>query len=85
MNKNIDSVAKETFIRFLIRDGFSSEFASKEFDLIFKCGTRDSYLAVSRVGYEKIEGGRTGRIDIFLSFENAYNHADFEVNYVHTA
>jgi hypothetical protein len=76
----IAHTTKEIIVNFLQRDaGMSESDARKELEVLFINGkpvTRDYYLTVRRVGLVGI-GSRKKRADIYESFLNAKNHADF--------
>lgn len=75
--------ALEIFAKFLVRDcGFSLEDAKKEAAFMKKISkplpeiTQKDYFKVSRIG-SKHTLSRKERIGVFLSFQNAVNHAGF--------
>lgn len=70
---------KHITIGFLVRDhGFTQAEAIKEIDVLFASPTKlflkDHYLTVSRVGLRAL-GGRYARASVYMTAENALNHA----------
>lgn len=77
--------AEPIFANFLARDGFNSEIAAEEFKRITSCFgnpgsclSKDGYIRESRVG-SKNPLNRAKRLSIYAAFENAMNHAAFEL------
>jgi len=65
------------FVAFMKRDGIlNAEDAKKEFKLLVLCDCEDDYLRANRVGLISL-GNRAGRKSVWLSYENAKNHASF--------
>ncbi len=73
-------VARNVFLKFIARDGvIAVDIASQEFDFIGTFKSLDEYKAASRVGrYGRLS--RKERISLYLTYENAFNHAQFEEN-----
>ncbi len=70
---NITTIAKSIFTQFLEREGFSADFSEAEFLLIDSCKSLDEYKSIRRLGLKAIT--RDTRISLYLSYQNAYNHA----------
>ena len=70
--------AKNNFLGFKRREGMPEEHASAEFDRIHAAGTGDNYMKSSRLG-ARFTANRMERQGHLQHFENAYNHASFEV------
>ena len=77
-HKDIKQRAKNNFIGFKRREGMPQEHAESEFDRIHAAGTSDKYLGSTRIG-AKFTANRSERQGHAMHFENAYNHASFEV------
>lgn len=83
----LEMIARRIFIMFLAREGVDAAFAAEEFDLILSRGprhstaTRDSYFCASRVGrvVPAAFRNRAGRVSLYMTFENAFNHAAYEL------
>ena len=70
--------AKNNFVGFKRREGMPEEHAQEEFDRIHAAGTGDNYMKSSRIG-ARFTANRLERQGHLQHFENAYNHASFEV------
>ena len=77
---------KSIFVVFMKREGYSEEFAAEEFSFLVALSSEKSvaefekaYAFADRRGRLAIPGGRAARIYIALSFENALNHACFDL------
>lgn len=74
------TTARLIFIEFMVRDGFDRKVAEVEFDEFLTINgvkrTKDSYLMMSHIG-SMILTNRAGRMSIYMTFENAVNHATF--------
>lgn len=74
------TLIRHTFIEFMVRDGFDRKQASHEFDNFLTVNgqirLRDSYLMMSRLG-ATLSLNREARAKVYMTFENALNHASF--------
>lgn len=75
---------KTIIVGWLVRDfDFSHKDAENEFENILASGstlayvTKEFYLTISRIGFKALVGGRKTRESIYMSLENAINHAAF--------
>jgi hypothetical protein len=70
--------SKQIFVEFMKRDGFDSKTAIHEFEEFLTINgqvrTKESYIMMSHVG-STIPTNRADRVSIYLTFENALNHA----------
>jgi hypothetical protein len=76
----IKAKAKEIFTKFKARDGMAPEHAAEEFDRIHAAGSKDAYISKVRLG-AKVTQNRKEKLFNVMSFENAYNHAGFELTH----
>jgi hypothetical protein len=76
----ITTGTRQTFVMFMVRDGFTASQAAAEFDNVLTINgharIEASYLTVSRVG-QPFTLTRAQRRSIYLTFSNAQNHAAF--------
>lgn len=72
---NIVRGVKNIFIEFVRRDGYTIKQATEEFRRI-DGKTLDGYLTTSRLGASFVLT-RAERRNIYMTYENALNHASF--------
>ena len=77
-HKDVKQRAKNNFVGFKRREGMPQEHAESEFDRIHAAGSPEKYIASPRIG-AKFPANRQEKHGHVMHFENAYNHASFEV------
>ncbi len=80
-----DKALRKNMVLFLGRNvnlPFSNPlYASYEVELLLRCDNEKEYLRASRLG-KRVKLGRELRKIVWSHWERAFNHTDFEVNYV---
>ena len=79
------TTAKRLFVIFAQRDGWTYAEATQELTFLLSCNdvkyVRDYYLSTCRIGATK-RLNRAGKLAVWSTWENAQNHAAFELECV---
>jgi hypothetical protein len=77
----ITSQIKQIFILFMMRDGWTHEDATRELTFLLatpvKSVTKEYYITTCRIGAKR-SILRIGKLDVWMTWENAQNHGSFE-------